>query len=70
MKDIQVDEKLFKLFIGWYKDNIDDVHSMTIMVADRINYFNKQDELIGYIYLYMGENYYIKESFYNMFTKA
>ncbi|UGO50985.1 hypothetical protein PQE70_gp132 [Bacillus phage vB_BanS_Nate] len=66
MNEIKVQDKLFKLFIKWYRQDVGVVKSQIVTVADRINYFNEDDELICYTYLYGGVSHYIKKKYYNM----
>lgn len=66
---IEVDNKLFALFLQWYRDNIGKVTHHTVMIADRINYFNDSNDLIGYISVYIENKYYIKEECYNLLIK-
>lgn len=70
MEDVKVDKKLFRLFIGWYNDNVGDVYSHSVTPADRINYINYKNELVGFVYYYMEESYYIKKKFYDSFVKV
>ncbi|MDS7057132.1 hypothetical protein NXG04_07520 [Klebsiella pneumoniae] len=66
MKEIKVKEKLFTLFIKWYNQDIGKVRSQAVTVSDRINYFNEDDELIAYTYLYGGVSHYINKKYYNL----
>lgn len=66
MGAIIVDEKLFRLFIKWYDDNIGLVKPESAMIADRVNFFNDARDLLGYISVYKTDTYYIKEDYYNL----
>ena len=63
---IKVNEKLFTLFMGWYDNKISKVRSEIMMISDRINYFNNEDDLIAYISVHRENTYYIKEVYYNL----
>lgn len=60
-----VDKKLFRLFINWYNDNIGEVTSEIMTVADRVVYRN-ETELIGYVNVYMENTYHIKDKYYSL----
>ena len=66
------DRKVFDLFLIWYIETIDDYQYHPITVADRVNIYNQNNEIIAYKCLDVvdGEymiSYYVREKEYNMF---
>lgn len=66
----RVDENMFGLFIRWYDQNVSSIRSEIVTVADRINYFNSDDDMIGYISVYIEDTYHIRETYFNMFATS
>lgn len=61
---IEVDKKIFKTIIDWYGGY--EIRTEVATIADRLNYFNKNDVLIGYIEVYDENKYYIDDYLYNI----
>ena len=64
---VEVDEKLFKLFIQWYQDNIHEIKSRIDMFSEKVNFYD-EEFLIGYIHVYYENKYYIEKEKYDILT--
>lgn len=69
-KSIEVTEKLFYLFVNWYSQDVSPIYREANTISDRINYKNKDKELVAYRYIQITNSYHINEEFYKlMFDK-
>jgi hypothetical protein len=55
-------------FNQWYRDNIGETTCEAIPVADRFNIYGTEGELIAFVYLYGGVEYFIKSNLYELWV--
>lgn len=69
MKFLEVKEKDYMEFINWAKENIEGLHSYSIMVADRIVVKDVSDNLIAYVNLAYETTYHVEEEVLKKWSK-
>jgi hypothetical protein len=66
---MQVEEKIFYIYIRFMRENMPGFYSQSAMIANRINYFDGDDNMHAYQVSDYGHFFYIKRDAMKDFLK-